>query len=181
MYSKSKLSNILIKTITNPFFRFKPIDFKKSLLNAKNVLVYCPCSYTIISDKKIQHEFQNFFNQTRVEILDPNAPVQTDTQFSNLFFTFLNLDTNHLLNAMRSEKLRKLLKKQYDLYLDLSAQLKTLNIYIGYKVQAPLKIGANHQADNLFNLSYQIQSTPDKQERLLSTLQFLSNMTQSDY
>lgn len=168
---------LFIKMIANPFSRFKPIDFKSEIKEAKNILIYCPYSYTILSDTELRNTFSKFFDKIHVQLIDPNAPVEQKQKTSNLFFTFLNLETNQLFKAIKSEQLQTVLQIKYDYYIDISPEINKLNTYIAHKVNTPLKISANSQSPNLFNLNYQIHSIPDKKERLITMIQFLEKLS----
>lgn len=179
MNSINPATELFIKSITNLFSKQKPIDFKKTIQNAKSVLIYCPFAHTILSNKETKEALEKFFDRKRVQILDPNAPAADKQDTWNIFISYLNLDPNHLIKAMQSEQLKSILKQSYDYYLDISIHYQILNSYIGHKTKAPLKIGYNIKSSNLFNLNYQVKSTPDKQQRLLSVIHFLTVFSQA--
>jgi len=172
--------NGAIRILFYPVFRESPILFKTYLKNASRILIYCPAGDEFFTHSQLIQQLASLFPGNESTLLY-TGPKENNKEYPKLLQIHYQPPIKNIWDLMKSEELKSLTQREFDVLLDLTQDFKLLNIVLCRFMRPPLRIGFSKPNSNRFyNLQYKGKTEAPYREQLIGLYNFLKCMLSSE-
>ncbi len=173
MTIQDQITHHIVRCFIHPFDRPKPIDFKPTLKQAKQVLISLPPASQFVLPASTIRAIIQLFPKKSVHLVTRDSK-RTPKIGSKSVMQF---PKTNIWSLIRNPSLKVLSQKQFDLFIDLDPRFSALNIYLCRTLRPSICIGLPKPHANIYyNFIYNVASHETNIERCNGLTLFLQTL-----
>ena len=172
----------IIRFFFHPFSKDKPIDFKTSLKEASQILIACSPGPQMDEYNVIIDEFIQLFPDKNVTLLLLHSKTKSTENsgrqklLGNVIHV-TDIQKMRLWHFRRSQSLKQLKGKRFEVLIDLDPEFNLLNIYLCRVVQPTIRIAfTKPYSDRFYNVQYNGKPDTPFDKNIEGLLNFLRSL-----
>ena len=176
MTLKQYIQQTIVSLWIRPFAKEKPLEFRTALKQAGRILVLLPPADRVLLGKALD-QIASLFPGRDITALHPGLEDTASRKSVALPIHYLNLKKESIRALSKSAALGKLVKRRFDLFLDLNPAYSLLGIYLCRRARAPVRIGFEKpQSHRFYNFVYESTCNGRYADALSGLTQFLGSL-----
>jgi hypothetical protein len=169
------LQQRLITILVRPFSRDNAVEYKSGLRKASRILLLLPPA-GLSSPEKTLGSLRNIFPHAQLTLLNAGNEIPAAKKQPDVPQTYLDLRKQTYWALSRSPALDALVRRRFDVFLDLDPAYSLLAVYLCQSMRAPIRIGfAKPQSEKFYNFQFHGKSGATEAQQTAGLLQFLKS------